>query len=194
MQELGVERQTRLTYCRGKLELMTPVAEHDRCHKLIESLIMVLVDELNQEVTELAPVLLKDEQLGCATEPDACYYFRDEPEIKHRSELDLNQYPCPDLVVEVSLTKSNLEKLPIYATLGIPEVWRYLTTVGDEVLQGELQIYQLQGETYIQRKNSPTFPFLTGDRVVEFLQQSDSMNLATALRVLRAWAAETLPD
>lgn len=192
IQELGAERQTRLSYRRGKLELMTPVPEHDRCHKLIESLIMVLVDELNLEVTELAPVLLKDQQLDCATEPDACYYFRDEPAIKNRTELDLTQFPCPDLLVEVALTKSNLEKLPIYATLGIPEVWCYLTTAGEDVLKGTLKIYQLQGSEYLERRNSLTFPFLTGDRVVEFLEQSDSMSLATALRVLRAWATETL--
>lgn len=193
LQELGVERQTRLTYCRGRLELMTPIAEHDRCNKLIESLIMVLVDELHLPITELSPVLLGDQELDCATEPDACYYFREEPTVRNRTELDLERDPCPDLLVEVALTQSSLDKLPIYATLGIPEVWRYVTTAGDQVLQGKLNIYLLQDDDqYSESRTSRMFPFLTGDRVVQFLEQSDSMSLATALRVLRAWTAETL--
>ena len=45
--ELGEERQTRLTYFRGKLELMTPIAAHERCNQLLESLILVLAEELH---------------------------------------------------------------------------------------------------------------------------------------------------
>ena len=45
--ELGEGRQTRLTYFRGKLELMTPIAAHERCNQLLESLILVLAEELH---------------------------------------------------------------------------------------------------------------------------------------------------
>jgi Uma2 family endonuclease len=48
LDELGEDRKVRLSYLRGKLEMMTPVAEHQRCHKLIESLILVMADELQQ--------------------------------------------------------------------------------------------------------------------------------------------------
>jgi Uma2 family endonuclease len=192
LQELGIERQARLTYRRGQLELMTPVAEHDRCHKLIESFIMVMVDELSLPVTEVAPALLKHPDLGYATEPDACYYFQEFDQefdtVKDGAEIDLTQAPCPDLVVEVALTKSSLEKLPIYATLGIPEVWRYITTAGEKVLEGKLLIYQLQDGEYQQTTTSQRFPKVTGDRITLFLEHSDSMSLATALRVLRDWA------
>jgi Uma2 family endonuclease len=188
LQELGVERQARLTYRRGQLELMTPIAEHDRCHKLIESFIMVMVDELSLPVTEAAPALLKHPDLGYATEPDACYYFQEVDAVKNRVEIDLTQAPCPDLVVEVALTKSTLEKLPIYATLGIPEVWRYITTADEKVLEGNLLIYQLRDGEYQQTSTSRCFPTVTGDRITLFLEHSDSMSLATALRVLRDWA------
>ena len=33
--------------------------------------------------------------------------------------------PPPDLVIEVDITRSSLDKLSIYAALRVPEVWRY---------------------------------------------------------------------
>lgn len=185
--ELGETRQTRLTYLRGKLEMMTPVEAHERCSKLIDSLILVVVDALAMPLTSLVPVMLKHVEMACVTEPDACYYLEDRP---YQNTIDLTQDSPPDLLVEVALTPPKLEKLPIYATLGIPEVWRYITTPGDDMLKGKLLIYELEDDGYVQRPNSRSFPFLSAQRVLEFMEQSDSMSLATALRVLRAWLEE----
>lgn len=185
--ELGKGRQTRLTYLRGKLEMMAPVEVHERCSRLIDSLILVVVDEIGTSITSLMPVTLKQAEIGCATEPDACYYLEERP---RQTELDLTRDLPPDLLVEVALTKSQIEKLPIYASLGIPEVWRYVTTAGDDMLKGKLSIYQLQDDYYVERSHSIAFPFLPAARVLEFMEQSDSMSLAAALRLLRAWVQE----
>ena len=42
--ELGETSTTRFAYNRGRLEMMTPTEEHERCRKLIESLLLVLAD------------------------------------------------------------------------------------------------------------------------------------------------------
>ncbi|MBW4514864.1 MAG: Uma2 family endonuclease [Timaviella obliquedivisa GSE-PSE-MK23-08B] len=189
--ELGVDRLVRLTYMRGKLEMMTPVAEHDRCHKLLESLVLIIADELKQPVEAIAPVMLKSPDLLCATEPDACYYFS-TPSLPHKPEIYIPQDPVPNLLVEVALTQSKLDKLPLYASLAIPEVWRYITTAGEDVLKGKLLIYGLQSDRYLSQSHSSTFPGLSGDRILEFLEQSDSMSLSAALRVFRAWIQEKL--
>lgn len=189
--ELGIDRLVRLTYTRGKLEMMTPVAEHDRCHKLLESLVLVVADELKRPVESIAPVMLKSPDLLCATEPDACYYFSN-PSLPNKPDIYLPSDPVPDLLVEVALTQSKLDKLPLYASLAIPEVWRYITTAGEDVLKGKLLIYGLQGDRYISRSHSSIFPGLLGDRILEFLERSDSISLSAALRVLRAWIQEKL--
>lgn len=186
--ELGEDRQTRLTYLRGKLEMMTPVEAHERCSRLIDSLILVVVDGLAMPITSLMPVTLKNAEMACATEPDACYYLKNRPSQR---EIDLTQDSPPDLLVEVALTQPKLEKLPIYAALGIPEVWRYITAAGEDMLKGKLLMYELQ-EGYVQRPNSLAFPFLPAERVLEFMQQSDSISLATALQLLRAWIEERM--
>ncbi|NJR65175.1 MAG: hypothetical protein HC772_07395 [Leptolyngbyaceae cyanobacterium CRU_2_3] len=206
LSELGAERQTRLTYFRGKLELMTPIAAHERCNKLIESLILILAEELHLSVSNLIPILLKAPEIGCAVEPDACYYFAtlnnlsgspmDSIEaMQGKTELNLPPNPPPDLLVEVAFTKSNLDKLSIYARLGIPEVWRYITKPDEDILKGKLLIYELQDyhpghrqdRYYVERQTSLVFPFLEASRVLQFLEESDSMSLATAVRLLRAW-------
>jgi len=50
----------------------------------------------------------------------------------------------------------------------------------------------LQGDRYVPQSCSSIFSRLSGDRIVEFLEQSDSMSLSAALRVFRAWMQEKL--
>ena len=190
LDELGQNRTARLTYDRGKLEMMTPLEEHERCSRLIESLMLVVGDEMEMQINSIGSVLLKRADLGCVAQPDASYYLTEKIRLPNRAELDLNQTPPPDIAVEVAITKSSLNRFAIYAALGLPEVWQYWTTIGDNVLKGNLLIYQLQNGQYVQCLNSPTFPFLPAKRVLEFLDQSDKIGLAQALTVFRSWIQE----
>jgi Uma2 family endonuclease len=192
MVELGRDRSARLTYDRGKLEMMTPLPDHERCTKLIESLILVLVDELHLRVETIAPILLLAADRGRATEFNSGYYFNSSPGLDGRAGIDLTQTEPPNLAVEIALSKSTLDKLRIYADLGIPEVWRYIAKAGDEVLQGQLLIYQLADQQYVESPNSAVFPFLPAQRILEFIEQSDRIGLVQALEILRHWARETL--
>ncbi len=187
LDELGTERTARLTYDQGKLEMMTPLEEHERCSRLIESLILVIADEMDVEIHSIGSALLKRADLACVAQPDASYYLTEKVRLSRRAELDLNQTPPPDLAVEVAITKSSLNTFGIYAALELPEVWQYWTTIGDNVLKGTLLIYQLQNGHYVERSTSPAFPFLPAKRVLEFLDQSDKIGLAQALMVFRSW-------
>ncbi|MBW4441231.1 MAG: Uma2 family endonuclease [Plectolyngbya sp. WJT66-NPBG17] len=189
LNELGQARTARLTYERGRLEMMTPLEEHDRCLRLIESLILVLADELYLKIYSIGSVLLTLSDLGRAIQPDAAYSL-EEVRLQKRAELDMNQAAPPDLTIEVAIGKGAIDRESIYASMGVPEIWRYTTTVGDDVLKGDLQIYQLQGERYLATANSKLFPALPGKRVLEFLEQSDTIGLAQALIVLREWCKE----
>lgn len=190
--ELGPERTARLTYDRGKLEMMTPQADHDRCNRLIESCLLVVADELYLKLGVGGPVVLKRPDLGRAIEPDATYYLQPLPPERRQVELDLTQAPGPDLAVEISMTKGTIAPLPVYAAMEIPEVWRYITKSGDDILKGQLLFYQLQDSQYIETPNSKAFPFLTAKRVLEFMDQSDSLGLQKALNLLRDWLRQRL--
>ncbi len=190
LREMEEGRTMRLAYWRGKLEMMTPTEAHDRCRRLIESLLWVLVEEQQRTMLAFGSQMLKRPDLDCGLEPDGSYYIQQQEWVKDRGTVDLMQDPPPDLLVEVEISKSTLPKLPICALLGIPEVWRYITTVGEDTLKGKLVIYELQGSQYQEVDRSPTFPFLRSSRVVEFLEQSDSLGLQKALIVLRDWVRQ----
>jgi Uma2 family endonuclease len=192
LSELGDERKSHLTLERKRLELMTPTEEHRRCNQLIESLILLVADELNVPITAVGAVMLKRADLLLATEPDESYYLQRPVPLDSRV-INLMRDAPPDLVVEVAITKSAISKLAIYAAMEIPEVWRYVTQTGEEaLLKGKLAFYQLRGDRYVETDHSNAFPTLPSDRVVAFLEHSDSIGLAQALQTLRAWVQQTL--
>lgn len=39
--------------------------------------------------------------------------------------MTLESDPPPDLVLEIDITSSSLDKRPIYAAFGVSELWRY---------------------------------------------------------------------
>jgi Uma2 family endonuclease len=40
-------------------------------------------------------------------------------------KTDLRVDPPPDLAIEIDVTRSSLNRMSIYASLALPEVWRY---------------------------------------------------------------------
>ncbi len=190
LQEMGPERTTRFTYDRSRLEMMNPLDDHERYRKLIESLILVLVDALKVPVEGYTAPILKRPDRQRGVEPDAAYYLRQARAMRDRPAIDLMVDAPPDLVAEVALTRSLLDPLPIYAEFGIAEVWRYVSQPGEDFFKGELQIYALAQGRYQPATRSVAFPFLAKSKVQEFISQSDSLGLMTALRVLRAWVEE----
>lgn len=186
--ELGADRTVQLTYDRGQLEMMTPLEEHDRCNRLLESLILVLADELGDDLVSLGSMLLMHPEMGRAIQPMAAYYLEADPAIAQAPALDVTQNPPPDLAVEIIIKDGTLKRLALYESLGIPEVWQYITTVGDQVLQGNLTIWHLTDQGYVAQPHSNAYPFLSVDKIKEFLAESETLGLAKALTLLRSWA------
>jgi len=107
-------------------------------------------------------------------EPDECFYIQNFPAIQGRLNIDLGQGdPPPDLVLEIDHTSKSLDSLPIYARLGIPEVWRYD--------KGELYIYQLTNNAYISAEFSLAFPDFPVKSLPNFVKQ----HMAQGRRVMR---------
>ncbi|MBF2026687.1 MAG: Uma2 family endonuclease [Oscillatoriales cyanobacterium C42_A2020_001] len=190
--EMERDRTARFTYQRGRLEMMAPLEEHERCHKLIESLILTLTDELDIRIESYKTPTLKRQDLQLGTEPETAYYIQNAAKMVRRNSIDLETDPVPDLILEVELSRSSLNKFEIYAELGIPEVWRYISKPGDTFLKGQFFIHYLHGDRYIEEDHGLAFPFLSAGRVLQFIDQSDVSGLPTALRELRIWAEETI--
>ena len=192
IRERFTNRTARFTFDRGRLELMNPLEEHDRCQKLIESLLLVVTDELDQPITNYKAPTLKREELQVGTEPDAGYYIQNCDRMDGKAVINLAVDPPPDLILEVELSRSSFNKFEIYAKLGIPEVWRYISKPGETFLKGKLFIHYLQGDRYVEEDHGLAFPFLSAGRILQFIDQSDVEGLPKALRDLRLWVETTV--
>ena len=108
LQEMGEQRSTRLAYYKGKLELMTPLWEHENPNRKIEAMVIALVDELNLNIEMGGSIILKRPEIAVGKEPDSCYYIQNEARVRNKKEIDLTQDPPPDLALEIDITSSSL--------------------------------------------------------------------------------------
>ncbi len=177
--EMGEGRSTRLAYDRGNLEFMTPLWEHENTNRSLDLLVFALVEELCLNCSPGGSVTLKQSKAKVGKEPDACYYIQNEDRVRGKTDIDLEIDPPPDLAVEIDITSSSIDKLSLYAALGVPELWRYDGT--------QMVFYQLQAEEYVSCDRSFTFQFLPPSRVDEYLQECRSLGLMEALRQFRIW-------
>jgi len=181
------DRTARFTYCRGQLEMMNAIDEHHRLHQLIESMILAIADELGWAIEGYKEPMLKREDLQIGVEPDGAYYVQNAERMHRRQAIALEVDPPPDLILEVELTRSPVNKFALYAELGIPEVWRYIGKPGKDFLQGQLFIHYLAGDRYREEDYGLAFPFLPAGRILAFLQESEVQGVPTALRNFREW-------
>ncbi len=115
----------RLTYDHGWLEIMTLSPLHEKVKKILARLIEAYADSNEIDVEGFGSTTFCREELQRGLEPDECYYVSHAADVAGKSKLDLAVDPPPDLAVEVDISPPDLAKQPIYAALGVPEVWRY---------------------------------------------------------------------
>jgi Uma2 family endonuclease len=176
---------TRFAYDKGVLEIMSPSVEHEWCHCALSQMIQVITEELNVPRLSAGSTTLKLPLKQRGLEPDACFYLANEAKVRGKSDLDLAIDPPPDLAIEVDISRSSLNKLDIYADIGVPELWLY---------DGEtICVYELQTrEGYAKRDRSVAFPFLDLREVERFIAQFDEAANETAwIRSFRAWVRDS---
>lgn len=179
---LGERRSARLNYDRGTLEITMPLEEHEFYSELIGRFIYFLVAEMGQKIKTMGSTTLGREDLDRGAEPDKAYYIQNQAKVAGKT-VDLQRDPPPDLVVEVDITHTDIDKLSLYARMGIAEFWRYNGQVW--------RIYQLVGDQYQEVNTSPTFPFVPKVKLDEFLAQAQ-VDEIEAERTLRQWVRQTL--
>ncbi|MGF1496125.1 MAG: Uma2 family endonuclease [Elainellaceae cyanobacterium] len=181
-QAIGDRRVARLTYDQGLLEITMPLEDHEFAVRLIELFIRVLVLEMGMKLKTMGSTTLDREGLDRSAEPDNAYYIQNQAIVAGR-RVDLTQDPPPDLVVEIDITHTDINKPQLYASMGVPEFWRY---------NGETwQIYQLREQGYEEVETSPTFPLVPKTKLYEFLAQARQDEVEAELS-LRNWVRSHL--
>jgi Uma2 family endonuclease len=172
----------RLTYDRGLLEIRMPLDPHETYKKLLGRLIEALTEELGLEIRSLGSRTCDREDLARGLEPDQCYYIQHEQAVWDKVQIDLSVDPPPDLAIEIDITSSSMNRLSIYADLGIPEVWQY---------DGRsLKIYHLENHQYQLCDFSITFPLLAPADIERFLTLKQTTKENALIRQFREWVRE----
>jgi len=174
----------RLTYDRGSLEIMVTSSEHEGYKSRLSRLFEALTEEMNVAVKGFGSMTHQREDLRRALEPDECYYLANHARMRGVKRLDLTRDPPPDLVLEMEVTCSALDRMDIYATLGVPEVWRF---DGETVTP-----YQLVEGQYERLARSPTFPMIPLEELVRFVRLGESEDDTTMVRAFRSWVRKQL--
>ena len=171
----------RFTYDRGRLEIMSPSPEHEQLKDIAAQLVNVVAEEMVLDLQGLGSTTFRREDLERGFEPDACFYIQNAARIRGKTELDLRTDPPPDLVIEID-TSPSINKFPIFAQLGVPEVWRY---------NGKRWIILvLEGGEYVEREESVALPGLTGSVITRFVEEGRTLRRPEWLRLVRSWTGQ----
>lgn len=184
--EMGDERNSRLAYDNGIVEIMTPLMPHENSNRIIEGFVLVLCEEFDLEVKSTGSLTLTRDDLEHGGEPDSSFYIQNESIVRDFENINLETDPPPDLVVEVEYSRSKIDKLSLYASMKIPEFWRYNGTV--------LRIYTLNNGQYTPVETSPTFAPVPISEIPRFIQESRKVGQLAAKRAFRSWVRQSLEN
>jgi Uma2 family endonuclease len=176
----------RLSYDRGRLDIMSPKRDHEAYKFFIGSVVGLLAEEKQMDIEPSGTTTLRRKKLEIGAEPDESFYIQNAARVINHLETGLELDPPPDLVIEIDTTNESLHKFKIYAALGVPEIWRYDGR--------QAHFYALIGEGYEKIQNSAAFPMLTAADLTQYLEQRKTEGHSRALRAFRQMLRGSAPS
>jgi hypothetical protein len=180
---LGDRPSPRVTYDRGSLEFMTPLGIHEFYKCNLSGLIQILAEEAELEIKLGGEMTFRRQDLAHGFELDNCLWIDHEAAVRGKTAYDAYNDPPPDLGIEIEITRSAIDRMGLFAAIGIAQIWRF---DGDnlwvEVLQAD--------STYRRADRSPTFPWAPLDEIVPFIEPNPTMGYLAVIAAFRQWARE----
>lgn len=168
----------RFTYDHGDLEIMSPSQPHEQISRILSLLINVICDERAMDVIDLGHMTQRRADLLRGLEPDGCFYIQNAAVVRG-VELDFTVHPPLDLVIEVDFSSSSIPKIPIYAALGVPEIWHYYND--------QITFLWLSEGNYVSVPESPTLPGVLPQDVLRLVTECQTLTRPQWLQAVREW-------
>ena len=180
--DAGERRNTRMTYYKGTLEIMSPLALHERPHRIIADIVKTILEMQERDWEDFGSTTFKRPDIA-GVEPDTCFYVQNAELVRDCTNMNLAIYPPPDLAIESDVTSKTA--LNAYVSILVPEVWIYSDR--------RLAIHILQGDHYIQTDTSLLFPNLSLTELIPSLvEQAIKLGTSRMLRSLKSQLKEML--
>jgi Uma2 family endonuclease len=167
------------------MEVAMRSPRHERAAQLLGLSVTRLAEEWEIPYEPLGMTTWKLPGAAKGLEADQCYSIQHHAVAREKDVLALDIDPPPDLAIEVDITRSSLDRMAIYAALGVPEVWRYDGRT--------VSIYQLQPAGQYQAwELSRSFPGLRPTDIERFIELGRTTDKIWRARELRDWARTEL--
>jgi Uma2 family endonuclease len=183
LEQVGEAPGLRISYDNGSLQIMTISSEHEKYASFISRLVTVIQLRLRIDILGFGSATMRKRKRSAGHEPDACFYVQNAPLIGNKIQLDFETDPPPDIVVEIDVHHDSRSRFPVYARLGVPEIWRYdghamiiyhLLEAGDE-------------QQYVAGDTSAALPMLTASLLTEMLERMRNEGELNALVAFDEW-------
>jgi Uma2 family endonuclease len=153
----------RIAFLEGALELMTPSKDHERTKSFLGCLLEAYALERGVDLSPYGSWTVKSAPRQSGAEPDECYIVGAD-QSRDR----------PDLAIEVVWTSGGIDKLEVYARLGVGEVWLWK--------DGRIGVHVLRGGRYESAARSALFPDLDLELLCSFLDRPTALQAVRAFR------------
>jgi len=164
---------------------MSPLHEHESDVEMLGRFVVVLTEELGLPIKAGRSTTFRRRRMRRGLEPDHSWWIGHEPQVRGKRRIDLRVDPPPDLAIEVDVTRRSLDRMAIYAQLGVPEVWRLDA-------QGlTFQAPQPNGR-YAVQTHSPTFPQFTPADLTAYVALRAQHDENEVVRRFRAFVRQRL--
>ena len=167
----------RMTYDNRVLEITTLSDFHELISIIIDHFILEWRVAKNISSCPTGSMTMQRKMLSRGLESDQSYYIANELKVRGPEKIDLERVPPPDLAIEVEHTSLAIQKMPIYAALRVPEVWRFR----DETLTAHC----MNGDEYELCEVSAALPGFPLDSLRIALSQRHQMDETTLVANFR---------
>jgi Uma2 family endonuclease len=147
----------KMTYLKGTLELMSPSTLHEDAKKIIARLLETWAMERDLDLRGFGGATFRREAKERGLEPDECYKLG-----------KLDEDDVPDIAIEVIVSSGLVDKMAVYAGLGVPEVWEWWPS------NRVVVVHRLTGGAYARRDRSEILPELDLALLSSFVQPGEN--------------------
>ena len=171
------------------IEVMTLGPFHESLGGIVAVFIATIAAELGVEHQPVGSTTWKRKNVKRGVESDLCYYFDPAKlvtftEAFARRSNKVEDYPNPDLAIEIDISRSKIDRPGIYAVLKVPELWRFHNE--------QFSIAQLRpGGKYVPASRS-RFLAVRPDEITRWILEEPSPGGLEWQKRLREWVRSDL--
>lgn len=172
------KREVRLSYDDGNLQIMVESIKHAKLAGILREIVSAVGDILELDFISAGSTTFRKEKGRKGFEPNDSYYFKNAALMRRKNKIDLAIDPPPELIIEVDVTSPSLPRFPIFAEIGVSEVWRYDGA--------EVKFYRLQKDgQYEEVEKSDCLPNVKSETVTELLEAGFEMSRREWRRLIK---------